>query len=210
MGAGVGQDSRSPQRREASFDATSTSLLRRAAARDGAAWERLVELSAPLVYGCCRRAGLQAADAADVAQEVFAAVARKLEDFRHDRPGDSFHAWLSTIVRNKIHDHFRARHPAQPAGGTEAQMRLAEIANPWTETSAPGSPAPSSCLEHRAVQIVRAGVEERTWRAFWLLTVEGRDGPSVAQELGMSLSAVYDANYRLRRKLRQEFEGLIE
>ena len=204
------QDSGASREPGPTLDATSTSLLRRAAARDGAAWERLVELCAPLIYGCCRQAGLQSADAADVAQEVFAAVARKLEDFRRDRPGDSFHAWLSTITRNKIRDYFRSRRQAQAAGGTEAQLHLAEIADPWSELSASSSAAACSSLEHRAVQIVRAGVEERTWRAFWLVTVEGRDGPSVARELGMSLSAVYDANYRLRRRLRGEFEGLFE
>ena len=88
-------------------DVTSTSLLGRAKAGEGEAWSRLVELYAPLLYEWSRRNGLQADDAADVAQDVFATVARKLDSFRRDRPGDSFRGWLWTIARNKINDHFR-------------------------------------------------------------------------------------------------------
>src|SRR5436309_2947113 len=53
------------------FPATSLSLLARARTREAAAWERLVDLYAPLVYHWCRRCGLSAEDSADVFQEVF-------------------------------------------------------------------------------------------------------------------------------------------
>src|SRR5437867_2680850 len=75
-------------------DSTSLSLLARVRAHDQAAWERLVGLYGPLVYGWCLRAGLRKEDAADIGQEVFAAVARKIQSFRHDRQGDSFRGWL--------------------------------------------------------------------------------------------------------------------
>src|SRR5262249_2315434 len=87
-------------------DASQTSLtvLARVRAHDETAWGRLVSLYGPLVYGWCLRAGLQAADAADVGQEVFAAVARNIPSFRRDRPGDSFRGWLYVITRSKISD----------------------------------------------------------------------------------------------------------
>jgi DNA-directed RNA polymerase specialized sigma24 family protein len=47
------------------------------------------------------------ADAADVSQDVFAAVARHIADFRRERPGDSFRGWLWTITRNKVRYHWR-------------------------------------------------------------------------------------------------------
>jgi hypothetical protein len=49
----------------------SSSLLLRARAHDPEAWRRLVRVYGPLIYSWCRRAGLQAADAADVDQEVY-------------------------------------------------------------------------------------------------------------------------------------------
>jgi len=41
---------------------------------DRQAWERFVELYAPLVYGFARKRGLQEADASDLTQEVLRAV----------------------------------------------------------------------------------------------------------------------------------------
>src|SRR4051794_36638433 len=88
---------------------TSRSLLRRMRADDPAAWERLVTLYAPLVWYWCQRAGLPLQDAADVAQEVFQAVATHVDHFHGDRPGDTFRGWLRRITANKVRDHFRKR-----------------------------------------------------------------------------------------------------
>jgi RNA polymerase sigma-70 factor, ECF subfamily len=170
-----------------------------------------VELYAPLLYEWCRRNGLQADDAADVAQEVFAAVSKKIESFHHDRPGDSFRGWLWTIARSKINDHFRRLkgHP-KAEGGTDAQARVAEIPEPSAGPSASSSPGSSYNLERRAIELVRAGVEERTWQVFWRVAVEGEEVTEVAKSLGISAQAVYDAKYRIRRKVCQELDGLIE
>jgi len=206
----IDRDSKVSQRRREE-NVTSTSLLGRAKAGEDEAWGRLVELYAPLLYEWCRRSGLQADDAADVAQDVFTAVSRKIENFRRDRPGDSFRGWLWTIAHSKINDHFRRLkgHPTAQ-GGTDAQVRLAEIAEPSASFSATSSPGVGNTLERRAIELVRAGVEERTWQAFWRVAVEGEEVAEVAKSLGISTQAVYDARYRIRRKVRQELDGLIE
>ena len=177
-------------------------------ARDQEAWTRLVGLYAPLVYDWCRQGGLQSEDAADVGQEVFGAVAAKVAEFRHDQPGDSFRGWLWTITRNKIRDHFRRLEgKARARGGTDALDRLAKIPDAPPESSATGPRSgEGSELEHRAMQLVRPAVEERTWQAFWALTVEGRAAADVADELGMSVPAVYKAKYRVIRQIRSELE----
>src|SRR5262245_64154792 len=74
--------------------ATPLSLLQRARANDQQAWDRLTALYRPLVLFWCRQAHCPAAEAEDVAQEVFAAVAAGLGGLRHDRPGDTFRGWL--------------------------------------------------------------------------------------------------------------------
>ena len=110
---------------------TSPSLLLRAQANDAVAWERLVDLYAPLVYHWCRRSQLSPEDAADVFQDVFQAVAKSLHTFRRRQTGDSFRGWLRIIASNKIRDHFRkAQHQPHAPGGTDAQMRLNAVADP--------------------------------------------------------------------------------
>ena len=79
---------------------TSHSLIQRACRLEPAAWERLCALYGPIIYGWCRRGGLQDSDAADAVQEVFRSVFTHLEQFR--REGGVFHAWLWKITANHV------------------------------------------------------------------------------------------------------------
>jgi len=193
-------------------ESVSTSLLDRVRAREPVAWERLVELYGPVVYEWCRVSGIQAEDAADVFQEVFGAVASHVNEFRRDGPGASFRGWLWTITRNKIRDHFRRlQASAQGQGGTAALQRLAAIPDDPPDSSRTGTRVASvNALEHRAMELVRASVEERTWQASLQLTVRGRCAADVAADLGMNVRAVYEAKYRVIRRIREEMRGLIE
>lgn len=191
---------------------TATSLLERVKARDSEGWQRLVDLYGPLVYRWCRKCGLRPEDTEDISQEVFKAVATHIAGFRRDRPDDSFQGWLWTITHNKIRDHLR-RQQGKPeaAGGTQAQQRLAEIAEQLSASSiASAASGEETALEHRAVELARAGVEDRTWQAFWLVTIEGKPVADVADQLEMTPSAVYKAKYRVMRLVRSELDDLIE
>ena len=189
---------------------TSGSLLQRARARDAAAWEKLTKVYGPLVYRWCRRAGLQASDAADVVQEVFRSVADAIGRFRKGRPSDSFRGWLWTIARNKIRDHFRRR-AAEPQaiGGSTAQLETQQLAEVAPDETDDGSRERlKSSLARRAVMLMQEDFEERTWQAFWRTAVDERDPAEVAQQLGMSRASVYMARSRVLRRLRQELDGL--
>jgi RNA polymerase sigma-70 factor, ECF subfamily len=192
---------------------TSLSLLERVRARDRAAWERLAGLYGPMVYGWCLRAGLQPADAADVGQEVFAAVARGIDGFRRDREGDTFRGWLYVITRNKLRD--RAASPgAVGIGGSDAQRRLAEL--PAAQPDEPGAPGGTEevserkALCRRAIECVRGEFEPRTWQAFWRAFVDGHAPADIASDLGITVNAVYLAKSRILRRLREEFTDLID
>ena len=191
-------------------ESTSRSLLRRAREHDAVAWEKLTAVYSPLVYQWCRRAGLQASDAADVAQEAFRSVAMGLDSFRKERPEDTFRGWLWTITRNKIRDHFRARAGRPGAqGGTAAQLQLQQIPDeaPSDADDTTGQRLHSK-LARRAVAVMQTDFEETTWQAFWLTAVDQRPPASVAEQLEMSSAAVYMAKSRVLRRLREELEGL--
>jgi RNA polymerase sigma-70 factor (ECF subfamily) len=189
----------------------STSLLVRVQTSDPAAWERLVSLYSPLVYRWCRQRGLQAADAADVGQEVFRAVARKIADFRRERPGDTFRGWLRIITRNKIRDHLRRQQRgATGVGGTEAQRQLLQLPSEDADADDPASEASEATfVYHRALELLRQEFEERTWQAFWRVAVGDQVPAEVAAELGITVNAVYVAKSRILRRLREEFADLL-
>jgi RNA polymerase sigma-70 factor (ECF subfamily) len=190
---------------------TSRSLLRRMRADDPAAWERLVTLYAPLVWFWCERAGLPRQDAADVAQEVFHAVASHVDQFHGDRPGDTFRGWLRRITANKVHDHFRKRrHQPDAAGGTAAKVWWSEVPDQEDDLEEVfQAPAGDQLLFRRALELIRDSFEEKTWRAFWRVVVDERLPQEAAKELGMSPAAVRVAKCRVLQRLRKEL-GDIE
>jgi RNA polymerase sigma-70 factor (ECF subfamily) len=200
----VNPDSRSAE--------TSSSLLRRVKANDPAAWEWTVRLYSPLVYQWCRRKNLQAADAADIGQEVFQAVARKIGDFHLERETDTFRGWLRTITENKCRDFLRRRQKqAAAAGGSSALNQLQQIASePRDDSDSVTEETETRILYQRALDLIRSDFEDRTWLVFRQVVLGGRSSSEVARELTMSLNAVYLAKARVLRRLREEFAEMIE
>lgn len=191
-----------------SMAATSVTLLARACAQDAQAWRQIVHVYGPLVLFWARRSGLEAEDAADITQEVWKAVHGRLEGFQRGESVGAFRRWLWTITRNKACDHFRQRQGEAPAaGGTEARQLLETVPEdePTDDTG-----EQEHGLLHRALELIRPEYEERTWRAFWRMTVDGVPAPDVAAELGMAPNAVHQAKFRIVRRLREELDELIE
>src|SRR5262245_24749444 len=187
---------------------TSLSLLERARGRETDAWQRLVDLYGPLVFAWARRSGLNETDAADLAQEVWQAVAAALARFQRDEHSGTFRGWLWTIARNKVHDLFRARctQPQAP-GGTDARRVLEAF--PDQEPEDPTGVQENQLL-HRALEMIRLEFEERTWKAFWRMAVDDQAAADVGHELGMAANAVHQAKFRVLRRLRQEMAGLVD
>ena len=172
-----------------------------------------MRLYGPVIYRWCRRSGLAAEDAADVVQEVLAATVAHLPGFRRDRPGDSFSGWLAAVTRSKVREHYRRREGrAEARGGSEAQQRMAQFpqpAEPSDERIEPDAQA-AAYLSQRALEMIRAEFEVRTWDAFWRVSV-GRESPAhVAADLEVSVAAVYKAKSRALARFRQLLAELPE
>jgi RNA polymerase sigma-70 factor (ECF subfamily) len=181
-------------------------------ANDPRGWERLVALYAPLVFHWCRRHGLQESDAADVAQEVFRAVLTHIGSFRKEKQADTFRGWLRAIFRSKVNDLFRQR-GKEPvgAGGSDAQALMAQcpsLAMP-DENDPDEGPAQREVVR-RALALLRGEFEERTWKAFWHTTVEGRATSDVAADMDMTSGAVRVAKCRVLHRLREVLGELPE
>lgn len=193
-----------------SSSSTSLTLLDRVREFDARAWERLTTLYTPIVYRWCRQAGLQESDAADVSQEVFRAVASGIGSFRRDQDGHSFRGWLWTITRNKLRDYFRwlSSRPGG-VGGSDAQQQLQNIPETLPAAEHDSDFDAAGSIAHRALELVRAEFEERTFQAFLRVAVGGQRPADVAADLGTSVGAVCTAKWRVLRRLREEVDGLL-
>lgn len=179
----------------------------RVQANDQAAWTKLVDLYAPLVYHWCRRAELGAEDTADVFQEVFRAVALHIGTFQRE----SFRGWLRTITQNKIRDHFRRiREEPKAAGGTDANLRMNAAADPISLEEDESEQQIVHQVLHRTLESIRGEFEERTWTAFWQVQIEGKSTADAGAALGMTAAAVRKARLRVLARLREELGDLLE
>jgi RNA polymerase sigma-70 factor (ECF subfamily) len=190
--------------------ATSLTLLQRLRANESDAWRVMVHLYTSLVQGWCYRFGVRGPDADDLAQEVFQAAASNLDQFRRERPGDTFRGWLRGITRNTALMYFR-RTGGQPIalGGTDALVRLSELVDPASSEDANNDATEVSTLNRRALEMVRGEFEERTWQMFWLTVVEDRSPVDLAEELGVSPAAVRKAKSRVLRRLKESFADML-
>lgn len=192
-------------------EATSLSLLDRARSADQEAWQRIVRLYGPLVFAWCRRSGLPEEDVSDIFQEVFRAVSTGLSKFSPAKATGSFRSWLRTIARSKIANHFqRANRQPRAAGGTHANQQLAEFPDPLDGDSEDDAAADHEILVRQALELVQPEFNKKTWQAFRRIAIDGQDTADAAAALEMSPEAVRQANYRVRRRLRLELEGLID
>jgi RNA polymerase sigma-70 factor (ECF subfamily) len=180
---------------------TSPSLIDRAKAGDADAWTVLAECYGALVYSWTRQKGLQESDAADITQNVLRNVARSLRTFEKNQPGDSFRAWLRTITENELRRFFQQRHKV-PQQLADSACDLSPIVEPST-TDASGGTNPQLIFVRQALEVVRRETQERTWNAFWRLTVTEQSATEVGLELGMSEKAVRQAKYRVLCRLRE-------
>jgi RNA polymerase sigma factor (sigma-70 family) len=175
--------------------------------QDAEAWRQFVQVYAPLVYQLCRRKGLQDADAADLTQEVLRHVSTSVGRLEYDPQRGLFRSWLFTLAHRKLVDYFRRRgRQEQGSGDSGAQAILEEQPAPDEEKQWD--------LDYQrrvfawAAEQVRDRFSATTWQAFWLTAVENRDSHQTADQLGMTVAAVYLAKSRVMARLKEQIKHL--
>lgn len=184
-------------------------ILRLKNREDLDAWQQFAEIYQPLVFRLARRKGFQDSDAADVAQEVLLRVANAVERWDPDGKG-SFRNWLSTIARNLMINFLQSSQRRPIAGGSDAVIDLVD-----------NQPDPNSLesqvfdqeLEQQvfawASERIRHSFQSNTWDAFWATAVDDRPAADVAEDLQISVGAVYIARSRVIQKLRTEVQKVL-
>jgi len=169
---------------------------------DRDAWQRFVELYAPVIYGYFRKWSLQDADAADLTQEVLQVVVRRTDSFEHGGVQGAFRAWLHAIARNKFQHFVALRRRKGQGRGDTAMLEMMEAIPSREEDAGLWEREYERRLFAWAAEQVQTRVDRSTWQAFWQTAVDGKSGEQVAEALGMSVGAVYVAKSRVIARLR--------
>ncbi|MCA9027093.1 MAG: RNA polymerase sigma factor [Planctomycetaceae bacterium] len=187
---------------------TRASLILRLHDRDDLdAWQEFSEIYHPLVFRLARSKGFQHSDALDVAQEVLLRVAGAVERWEPDPEKGTFRGWLYRIARNLMID-FLERGRRSPL--CDADHLIEMQVDPSSLESRTFDLAFQRQVFLWAADRIRPAFQEPTWQAFWQTAVVGESVAVVAEELDMSVGAVYIARTRVMQKLRTEVQRVIQ
>ena len=181
-------------------------LIRIRDPKDDRAWGEFVRLYAPLLHSYAMKNRLQDADAADLAQDTLRLVLRAAPQFVYDPQKGTFRGWLFTIARNEIRKFVtRKAHVNRGTGDTDVKRMLDEM--PAVEPSEAEWDREFLVHQfHSAAKRIKGEFREATWEAFWRSIVLGEPCETVANELGISLGAVYISRSRVAARIRNEIE----
>ncbi len=203
-------------------DPTRSSLLSRLRdTGDSESWREFEAQYRDLVIRFCRARGVQFADAEDVAQIVFASLARSLPRFVYDRARGRFRDYLFRCIRRAIQRRVGSA-GAEGSGGTGrgcpggASSLL--VPDELDDAPAPVEAREAALWEREwmnhhyrlAVRSLRAtSTEERSLEIFER-SLAGATPRQIAAELGMDLEAVYKARQRVRTRVEATIARQIE
>jgi RNA polymerase sigma-70 factor (ECF subfamily) len=191
---------------------TSLSLLDRlrSAAPDATAWRRLDEIYLPLIRSWLRRVPGIGDELDDLAQDVLVVLVRELPSFERRRDG-AFRAWLRQITLNRIRAFQKTRRKRPLAGaGEEIDQLLAQLEDPASDLARQWDADHDKHVFQKLLAIVQPDFEPGTWEAFARFALNGQPAARVAEDLGISPSAVVQAKFRILKRLREEAGELID
>lgn len=161
-----------------------------------AAFAPLYERYATPVYRLCLRACADPDLADDLTAKVFITVLNRLSTYQ-PRPGATFRAWLYTVARNVVADHWRRYRPSP-------RFDIAKYDFPAPAPGPEEHVIASSELD-RLLGMVDALPDRQ--RAIIELCLFGLNSTEIAAVLGISRAAVKSAQTRAYRTLREGMRG---
>jgi RNA polymerase sigma-70 factor (ECF subfamily) len=184
---------------------TRVSLLQKLQSKqDSGAWSKFVQLYTPLIHKWVADLNIAEPQRSDVVQEVFIVLLGKITSFQYDSSG-SFRGWLRTITINKCRDALRKKKRlTEPQFTDTIEVAIASDTELLTQKEY------RDYLANAALQLMQRHFSRTTWQACWEHVANNRPAKEVAEELGISVNAVYLARGRVLQRLRQELAGLWE
>ncbi|MBL8812394.1 MAG: sigma-70 family RNA polymerase sigma factor [Planctomycetaceae bacterium] len=181
-------------------------ILRLKNVDDVAAWDEFAAIYGPVVYRVAIGRGFQPADAENIVQEVFLAVANSISSWLERDDRGRFRAWLLRIARNAAVDMLTQRATrALGRDGSDAEAVLASMLAPSEFSSALDLEYERMVFRWAAAQ-VRESVEAHTWDAFWLTSMEGVTIEVAAERLKTRTGNIYFARSRVMSRIKQLVE----
>jgi DNA-directed RNA polymerase specialized sigma24 family protein len=123
------------------------------------------------------------------------------------RPGEGrkFRCWLKTVARNKVVEWKRRQaNPLHPMPDEWHDPKARNPADAFLE---------KDLFEYarlRGLRIIRPRYSQESWNCFWRYCVEGDSIDEIAESTGKTPEAVWAIILRIKKRFKQEFEGMFD
>lgn len=172
---------------------------------EATAWARFIDLYTPLLFHWSRELGDQESDRADLIQDVFLILWRKLPEFEYDT-GRSFHAWLKTIFLNRHRSILRQR--KVPSADGNALQQIADGEPDGSQKLADDED--QRYLIRQAYRLLESEFSVLHQQVFREYVLAERSPEEVAREYRLSLGTVYGIKSKILSRLRQELQQILD
>lgn len=187
--------------------ADDAALVRRALARDGAAFRFIMERHNRRLYRVARSILRNDSEAEDVVQEAYVSAFTHLEGFRGD---SSLATWLSRIVMNEALGRLRRERPTVALDALKTERSEAQII-PFPQSGAADDPERTMAQREilRLVERAADDLPEAFRIVFVTRVIEGMSVEETAELLGLQPETVKTRLHRARRLVRAQLDRQI-
>ena len=152
------------------------------------------------------RLGLGPADAQDAAQETLIAFAEAYRGGRYDKDKGRLKSWLFGIAKRqcmKVRQRAAQARERNLADMQDEDADIAQLASEGDQLAEAWEEEWRRMVYARSLEQVRAEVTPETFEMFQQLVFQGKTNDEVAASFGVDRAKVYDAKYRVTKRLSQ-------
>lgn len=164
-------------------------------------WDEFDRRYRPILVGFLGRMGLNASDAADVAQDTLACFVQDYRQGKYDRQQGRLRSWLIGIARCRLADWRRAKGRRRELRGESAIGNVPDD----SDADAAWEAEQRRVVFEQAIADLRETTRfnERTIAAFERVVLRQEPVEIVSAELGLTAQEIYNAKNRVVEKLRE-------
>lgn len=201
------QNQERPLARDVAGKLEDAELVQRALARDGKAFQTIMQRYNQRLYRIARGILRNDSEAEDVVQEAYVSAFTHLDTFRGD---SSLSTWLARITMNEALGRLRAQRPTVDMIKFEAHRTPAEIIQ-FPLTSKSDDPE-RTMAQRQILQLVETATDDlpEVYRIVFITRViEGMSVEDTAEILGIRPETVKTRLHRARRLVREQLDKQI-
>jgi len=193
---------------------TTTILLEQLLNTETNAWQRFMDRFRTPMVRFARRCGLTEEQAEDATQDTLVRFVEQYREGQYDRSRGRLGSWLFTLMYNSIRSQRRddARSPKQGPRVIDRTTFFSALPDEATAKQ-----VWEQDWEHHTLSMcmnqLRSEVSPSHFQIFELTTFREVPAAEVARQLGLTRDAVYQARYRMLKRLeelRETFQGVEE